>query len=108
MVDELRSIEKNETWQMVNLPSNKRAIDVKWIYKTKMKPNGEIAKYKVRLVAKGFLQQPGLDFNEIYAPVARIETVRLIVALTSLRKWRLNQFDVKSAFLNGPLERRLM
>ena len=69
-----------------------------------MKPNGEIAKYKARLVAKGFLQQPGLDFNEIYAPVARIETMKLIVALTSLRKWSLNQLDVKSAFLNGPLE----
>ena len=104
MVEELRSIEKNETWQMVNLPSNKRVIDVKWVYKTKMKPNGEIAKYKARLVAKGFLQQPGLDFNEIYAPVARIETVKLIVALASLRKWSLNQLDVKSAFLNGPLE----
>ena len=85
-MDELRSIEKNETRQMVNLPSHKRAIDVKWVYKTKMKPNGEIAKYKARLVAKGFLQQPGLDFNEIYAPVTRIETVRLIITLASLRK----------------------
>lgn len=63
MVDELRSIEKTETWQMVNLPSNKRAIDVKWVYKTKMKPNGEIAKYKARLVAKGFLKNLGLEFN---------------------------------------------
>lgn len=89
---------------MVNLPSNKRAIEVKWVFKTKFKPSGEVAKHKARLAAKGFLQKPGLDFNEVYAPVARIETVRLIVAIASMRKWTLSQLDVKSAFLNGPLE----
>ena len=88
----------------MNLPSNKKAIEVKWVFKTKVKPSGEIAKYKARLVAKGFLQKPGLDFNEVYAPIARIETVRLIVAIASMRKWTVSQLDVKSAFLNGPLE----
>ena len=67
MEEELRSIQKNNTWEMVNLPSNKKAIEVKWVFKTKVKPSGEIAKYKARLVAKGFLQKPGLDFNEVYA-----------------------------------------
>ena len=89
---------------MVNLPSNKKAIEVKWVFKTKVKPFGEIAKYKARLVAKGFLQKPGLDFNEVYADVARIEIVRLIVGIASMRKWIVSQLDVKSAFLNGPLE----
>ena len=100
----MRSIQKNNTWEMVSLPSNKKAIEVKWVFKTKVKPFGEIAKYKARLVAKGFLQKPGLDFNEVYAPIARIETVRLIVAIASMRKWTVSQLDVKSDFLNGPLE----
>ena len=74
---------------------------------TAINVNGEIAKYKARLFVKGFLQKPGLDFNEVYAPVARIETVRLIVAIASMRKWTVSQLDVKSAFLNGPLEEEL-
>src|ERR1044072_9843757 len=70
MKEELRAIEKNKTWELVER-SNKKPIDVKWIYKVKRRPNGEIAKYKARLVARGFLQKPGIDFNEVYAPVAR-------------------------------------
>ena len=73
IIDELKSIEKNGTWKLVELPKEKKAIGVKWVFKTKVKPNGEVAKYKARLVAKGFLQKPGLDFNEVFAPVARIK-----------------------------------
>ena len=85
MEEELRSIEKNQTWELVHLPQGKRPIDVKWVYKTKVKPNGDVSKYKARLVARGFLQKHGLDYNEVFAPVARLETVRLIVAATSNR-----------------------
>ncbi|MCI29822.1 pentatricopeptide repeat-containing protein, partial [Trifolium medium] len=66
--------------------------------------NGEIAKYKARLVAKGFLQKPDLDFNEVFTPVARLETIRLVVAIASYKDWAMHQLDVKSAFLNGPLK----
>jgi glycine cleavage system H lipoate-binding protein len=66
MKEELKSIEKNNTWTLMNKAVNKRPIDVKWVFKLKMKPSGEIAKYKARLVAKGFLQKPGLDFNEVF------------------------------------------
>ncbi|WVY90763.1 hypothetical protein V8G54_036277 [Vigna mungo] len=104
MLEELRAIEKNRTWEMMDLPHNKQAIEVKWVFKTKYKPNGDVAKLKARLVAKGFLQKPGIDFTEVYAPVARIETVRLVIAVASFKNWKICQMDVKSAFLNGPLE----
>jgi len=70
----------------------------------KLKPNGEVAKHKARLVARGFVQKAGMDYFEVYAPVARLEIVRLIVAITCGRKWRMHHLDVKSAFLNGPLD----
>lgn len=104
MEEELNSIERNHTWDLVSLPPGKKAIPVKWVFKIKLKPDGSIAKYKARLVAKGFLQQAGIDFGEVFAPVARLETIRLITAIASQRKWSLHQMDVKSAFLNGPLD----
>lgn len=81
MEEELSSIEKNKTWELCTLPQNKRPIDVKWVFKIKVKPDGYIAKYKARLVARGFLQQPGVDYQEVFAPVARIETIRLVTAM---------------------------
>src|ERR1044072_8819679 len=104
MKEELNSIKKNDTWQLTDLPSNKKAIPLKWVYKVKVKPNGEIAKYKASLVAKGFLQKEGLDYGEVFAPVARMETIRLVVATASYFNWHIHQMDVKSAFLNGPLD----
>ncbi|KAL6321847.1 hypothetical protein AAG906_035546 [Vitis piasezkii] len=80
-----------------------KTIGVKWIYKTKLNELGEVNKYKARLVAKGYSQQQGVDFTEIYAPVARMDTVRMIVALAAQRGWTIYQLDVKSAFLHGEL-----
>ncbi|PNX60317.1 retrotransposon-related protein, partial [Trifolium pratense] len=104
MKEEIASIEKNETWNITQLPTGKKPIAVKWIYKLKHLPDGTIAKYKARLVAKGFLQKHGIDFTEMFAPVARIETVRLVVAIANHLRWEFVQLDVKSAFLNGKLE----
>ena len=70
---------------MVNLHQNKKPIDVKWVFKTKLKLDGSIAKHKARLVAKGFMQQEGLDYTDVFAPVARLETVKLIMSLASWR-----------------------
>jgi hypothetical protein len=86
MNEELRSIEKNKTWDLCNLPSDKKAIDVKWVYKAKQNPEGKIIKYKARLVAKGFLQRQGLDYDEVFSPVARHETIRLVIALACSRR----------------------
>jgi hypothetical protein len=104
MIEELNSIENNDTWSLVNLPQNKKAIDVKWVFKVKVNSQGEVTRYKARLVAKGFLQKEGIDFDEVFAPVARIETIRLVVVLANINNWSMYQMDVKCAFLNGPLE----
>jgi hypothetical protein len=104
MKEEIRSIEKNNTWELCILPKGKKSIGVKWVYKVKVNPKGEVVKYKARLVVRGFLQRQGIDYEEVFAPVARLETVRLVVAHASMQGWNLHQLDVKSAFLNGELE----
>jgi len=74
------------------------------VFKQKLNPNGSISKYKARLVVKGFLQWQGVDFSEVFALVARIETIRVVIAKAYERNWPLFQLDVNSAFLHGPLE----
>ena len=104
MDEEINAIEKNDTWELVDLPAEKDCIGVKWIYKTKLNADGEVVKHKARLVAQGFSQQPGIDYNETFAPVARLDTVRLVLAIAAQHSWKVHQMDVKSAFLNGFLE----
>lgn len=84
MVDEIKSIEDNDTWSLVRLPKVKKVIDVKWVYKVKMNPKGEVVLHKARLISKGFLQKEGIDYDEVFAPVARIEKIRLVVGLTNM------------------------
>lgn len=103
MEDELESIKRNETWQLVSLPSDKKPIGVKWVYKVKVNPSGEVVKHKAKLVARGFLQKAGIDYDEVFAPMARLETVRMVI-IVSQKGRTMHQMDVKSAFLNGPLE----
>ncbi|CAJ2633078.1 unnamed protein product [Trifolium pratense] len=104
MKEELDSIESNQTWELVDLPQRKKAIDVKWVYKLKVNSKGEITRYKARLVAKGFLQKEGIDYDEVFAPVTRMETIRLVTVIANLNDWPMYQMDVKSAFLNGHIE----
>ncbi|MCH82412.1 gag-pol polyprotein [Trifolium medium] len=104
MIDEIEAIKRNNTWYLTEFPVNKHQISVKWVFKVKLDSNGSIAKHKAWLVAKGFLQKAGMDYQEVYAPVARIETIRLVVAIASVKKWSLTQMDINSAFLNGPLD----
>jgi len=104
MIEELNSINKNNTWELTELPASKKAIDVKWIFKLKLKSNGKVAKHKARLVAWGFMQKAGMDYFEVFAPVARLETVGLIVVIACGRNWPMYHLDVKYAFLNGPLD----
>ena len=94
----------NNTWELVDLPEDKNCIVVKCIYKTKLNVEGEVEKHKARLVAQGFIQQLGIDYNETFSPVARIDTVIMVLAITSHNKWCMYHMDVKYAFLNGFLE----
>lgn len=103
-LDEIASIEKNNTWTLVELPRGFKPIGLKWVFKIKRNADGSISKYKARLVAKGYVQQHGIDYDEVFAPVARIETVRLIIGIAASYGWEIHHLDVKTAFLHGDLK----
>ena len=102
--DEILSIEKNQTWVLVDLPAGVKSIGLKWVFKIKRNPDGSVNKYKARLVAKGYVQKHGIDYDEVFAPVARIERIRLIIALAASHGWEVHHLDVKTAFLHGDLK----
>ncbi|CAL5351786.1 unnamed protein product [Camellia sinensis] len=104
MDEEIHAIEKNNTWELTNIPKGHKSIDVKWVYKTKLNAQSKIEKYKARLIAKGYKQHLGIDYNEVFAPLARHDTIRLVIALAALNSWPIFQLDVKSTFLYGDLQ----
>jgi len=104
MDDEIRCIENNQTWKLVDVPEDKDVISVKWIYKTKQNAEGNVHKHKVNLVARGFTQQHGIDFNETFSLAACMEIVRTMLAITAQNIWHIYRMDVNSTFLNEHLE----
>lgn len=102
--EEIVSINKNETWILVDKPSGAKVIGLKWIFKIKRNADGTIKKFKARLVAKGYVQESGIDYDEVFAPVARLETIRLLSALAASHGWQIHHLDVKTAFLYGELK----
>jgi hypothetical protein len=103
MEQELASVEQNRTWELVSLPAGYRPISLKWVFKLKKNELGVVIKHKDRLMARGFVEQEGIDYDDAFAPVARMESVR-VLALAAQEGWRVHHMDVKSAFLNGDLK----
>ena len=101
-VSELESLEKNGTWVTEQVPANRNIVGCRWLFKRK-----EDGRFKVRLVAKGYSQEPGVDFRETFAPVAKFTTLCLLLALIAENDWELHSMDVKTAFLNGELEEEI-
>nr|ABA93730.1 retrotransposon protein, putative, unclassified [Oryza sativa Japonica Group] len=103
MKEELNALVKNKTWELVKLPPEKRAVGCKWVFTVKQTPEGKVDRYKARLVAKGYSQTYGIDYDETFAPVAKMGIVRALVSCAVNFGWPLHQLDVKNAFLHGDL-----
>jgi Reverse transcriptase (RNA-dependent DNA polymerase) len=104
MQEELNQFKKNQVWELVPRPNNRVIIGTKWVFRNKLDENGIIVRNKARLIAQGYTQQAGIDFEETFAPVARLESIRMLLAYASHKGFTLYQMDVKSAFLNGFLD----
>ena len=108
MHEEIESLHKNETWELVKLPKEQRVVGCKWIFKMKEgTPGVEDVRFKARLVAKGYTQKQGIDFNEVFSPIVRHTSIRVLLALVALHDLELEQLDVKTAFLHGELEEQI-
>lgn len=107
MVEELNAIEDNDTWDLVSLPNGRKAIGSKWVFKIKTKFDGTIERRKARLVAQGFSQKFGVDYDEVFAPVARSTTMRLLLSIAGINNFTVRHYDIKTAFLNGKLEEEI-
>ncbi|GJS26881.1 retrotransposon protein, putative, ty1-copia subclass [Tanacetum coccineum] len=105
MKEEMSSLKKNHTWELVDQPPGQKLVSCKWLYKIKEGIEGvQKPRYKARLVARGFTQRAGIDYNEVFSPVVRHTSIRVILSLTACEDYELEQLDVKTAFLHGNLE----
>jgi hypothetical protein len=107
MDEEMVPLDANVIWELVALPKDKKAIGCKWVYKVKHNVNGSMSRYKAILVAKGYAQTYGIDYEETYSPVAKMTTIRAIIAMAAAKGWSLHQMDVKNVFLHGDLEEKV-
>ncbi|KAH9141736.1 hypothetical protein AeRB84_014116, partial [Aphanomyces euteiches] len=101
---EYDSLIENGTWTLTDLPPGREALECKWLWRMKFDADGKLTKYKARLVLKGYMQQYGIDYLEIFAPVLRMNALRLLLCLVAHHAWKIRQMDVKTAFLNGTLD----
>jgi len=107
MESELTALMENHTWDVVPLPSHRKPIGCKWVYKIKFKSDGSIERYKARLVAKGFTQREGFDYHETFSLVAKEVTIRSFLSVAAIHNWSLHQMDVHNAFLHGDLDEEI-
>jgi hypothetical protein len=107
MIEEYDSILKNDVWEVIPRPRGKSMVTSKWLYKIKHSADGSVEKFKARFVASGFSQKEGIDYGEIFAHVSRYTSIKIIISLAEVFGWKLNQMDLKTAFLNGEVKQEV-
>ena len=107
MVDEMQAFDDNGMWDLVSLPTDKKAIGCRLVFAIKFNPNGSIARLKARLIAKGYAQIYGVDFSDTFSPVAKLTSVRLFISLAASYDWDLHQLDIRNAFLHGDVQKEV-
>ena len=107
MREEMSALEKNKTWEIIERLKGKNIVDCKWIFTLKYKADGSLERRKARLVAKGYTQTYGVNYQETFAPIAKMNTVRILLSLAAHYNWQLLQYDVKNAFLHGDLDKEI-
>jgi hypothetical protein len=103
MMEEMDSNEENGTWSLIVLPLGRKLIGVKWVFKVKRDEHGAVSKHKACIVVKGYALQHDIDYDEVFAPMARLDSMRLLIALVAHKGWEVHHMDIKLAFLNGNL-----
>jgi hypothetical protein len=104
MHEELENFERNQVWELVDPPPRCKPVGTKWVWKNKEGDKGEVVRNMSRLVAQGFSEKEGINYEETFAPVAHLEAIKILLAFSMSKGFKLHQMDVKSAFLNGVLE----
>jgi hypothetical protein len=107
MKDEMKALESNATWDLVELPRDRKDVGCKWVYKMKKGVDDKVESYKARLVAKGYSQKEGIDFHDIFSPVVKTVSIRIVLSLFALLDLNLEQLDVKTFFLHGDLDEEI-
>jgi len=104
----MSSLDKNNTWELLEFPSGKKVISYRWVFAKKHRSlKGETVRYKARLVAKGYAQREGIDYNEVFSPVVKHSSIQILLALVAQYELKLDQLDVKITFFHGDLEEEI-
>jgi hypothetical protein len=107
MQEEYNSLLKNQTWDLVPLPYIRKLVICRWVYRTKSAADGQISKYKAKLIYKGFQYVHGIDYDDTFAPVAKMDSIHLALAIAATKGWEVHQIDVKNALLHGDLSEEI-